>query len=225
MTPQQGSRAQDGNGPPEQRLTEHTLVAVYEELEPAKAAIERLRRDGWQPGEYSLVGRGQELQPGGERPVEAPAQGGSGLGRAAVRGLGSGVAIGAAVGALVGAILHPVLDFGTAWPVTALLFAALGGFIGQVPGLMLSWEWFGRRSLAWQQTLSPIDTAVNQGKVVVAVHTNEPSRIEQAERLLEPTRPTEVHHLDASQSLEPGRDERLLTGTEHPSGHPERHGP
>lgn len=202
---------------PQQRLRHHNVVAVFDDLEAASDALDRLADAGFEPrGELSLLGPDHEMRPTIDRVTEGRGD--------AMTGLGKGLVVGGAAGATGGAVLMVLATAVAAIPGvglalgTAVLYGiAIGGTGGGVVGALFGLEAMGRSSTMWQQTLSPLLRRVHaDGVILVGVHVDDRERAEEAQRVLdEPA--SEVHLLSADIDYQPPQVEANV-GDYIPSG-------
>jgi hypothetical protein len=163
----------------ERKFAAHNVIAVYPDVEQARAALTTLERKGIEAGNIELLGPGMDEahQPQTNRETHDADQ--AVIAQVEKRG-GTGFLIGAVIGALVvaggAAIAHYGFDvfdsFGGILIGALVGGAAIGGFGGFFYG--------GATGLpvndAWGETYM----AVRGGKTAVAVHSEEPGQVETA---------------------------------------------
>src|SRR5690606_1331594 len=159
-------------------MAQECVVAIYDSGVRAKLAVDKLVDSGFPKSKVSMVSRsvkGQEtdvkraLQLGDE--TEKDATLGAGVG-ALLGALGGGTAISAAgVSVLV-----------VAGPLVALTGAIVGGLVGAISG----WGVHRDRAAEYQKK-------VEEGKVLLLAHSEDPRETADAERLLRLTNPEHLH--------------------------------
>jgi hypothetical protein len=164
----------------ERKFAAHNVIAVYPDVEQARAALTTLERKGIEAGNIELLGPGMDdaHEPQTNREVHDADQ--AVVAQVEKRG-GAGFVVGAIVGALVLAAVAAIAryafgafedSFGGLLIGAMIGGAAIGGFAGFFYG--------GATGLpvndAWGETY----LAVRGGKTAVAVHSEEPDQVETA---------------------------------------------
>jgi hypothetical protein len=206
------------------RLAHFNVVAAFDGLDRAVAAVERLQAEGVPDGELSLLGPEHEMRPGSSEPTEAHATGSSGLAKSALAGVGAGAATGGVLGVLAGVGAAAIPGIGLAVGAGALYGAVSGAAVGHIAGGLIGAEVGARKSMMWEQTLNPIMSKVEEGYVLVGVHTDEVARADHAEETLADLEPVEAARLDADESYRPPGDFAAIAGRDIPSGDPDSPG-
>lgn len=206
------------------RLARFNVIGAFDDLGEATDALDRLREEDVPDGELSLLSREREMRPGGSGPTEAQATGASGLAKSALAGIGAGGATSGALGALAGIGVAAVPGVGLAIGAAALYGAISGAAVGHITGGLIGAEAGARKSMMWEQTLNPLITKVDEGYVLVGVHTDDEERAERAEAVLAELEPAESARLDADESFEPPGDFAAIAGRGIPSGQPDSPG-
>jgi hypothetical protein len=208
------------------RLARFNVVAAFADMDAPKAALDRLRAEGIPPEEMSLLGPEHEMRPGDEEPKRTEATGTSGIASTTAIGAGGGGAAGGVVGALAALGVAAVPGVGIAAGAAALYGAIAGASTGGIAGGLFGAQSSARKSMMWEQTLNPLITRVEQGAVLVGVHSEEEATVASAQDALEGlgTAVEPIARLDADESFEPPGDLAAIAGQTIPSGHPERAG-
>lgn len=171
------------------RPSEDNVVAVYPDLETARAGVVALGRAGVEADKVSLLGRvAEEAATAPDTRVRDLRASGD-----VAKGAGVGAAAGSLLGLLAGAAaftlpgIGPVKGAGV-WSAAAAGAAAggaVGGMVGGVASVDLSEDW----ELSYQP--------VRDGKALVAVHTDSQEEGDAAAAVLNGTEPEEIARLDA----------------------------
>jgi hypothetical protein len=174
-------------------MTEECVVAVYENGIRAQQAIEKLIASGFPKSNVSLVARSAK---GAEADVKRTLQFGDDMEKDGILGAG----IGAIVGLLGGGTAMSA--FGAtvlviAGPIVAVTGAVVGGLIGAIAG----WGVHHDRAAEYQKK-------VEAGKVLLIAHHADPQKIAQAEKVLQTTKPDELHlHAKTDDGDDPSVDD------------------
>lgn len=208
------------------RLARFNVVAALPGMDAAGTALDRLRAEDIPPEEMSLLGPEHEMRPGDEEPKRTEATGTSGIASTTAIGAGGGGAAGGVVGALAALGVAAVPGVGIAAGAAALYGAIAGASTGSIAGGLFGAQSSARKSMMWEQTLNPLLTRVEQGAVLVGVHSEDEATVASAQEVLEGLGTTlePVARLDADESFEPPGDLAAVAGRTIPSGHPERAG-
>lgn len=157
----------------------HNLVAVYTDEQVARQAVEALQGAGIAADQVSIVARrseGEVLEEGAEVTNQI------------LRGGAKGSAVGGLAGLAVGAVLLAVPGVGTVLGAGVPAGAIGGAAAGATAGAM--WGGFSRM---WDMAYRDL---VQEGRVLVAVHTDHEAEAAHATRLLCEARPERLDHLD-----------------------------
>jgi hypothetical protein len=161
VVPEDLPRPDDGTEP-QTRLAEvradHNVVAAFNGLESARAAVLKLERGGVAADAISLLGARED--PESDKIDDAQAE--ADLPARVVTGAATGAVGAGTIGAL-SALVIPGIGPVIAAGIWAVAGATAGGVIGGVSGM--------GGSEAWRQTF----TAVESGNVAVGVHSNDPA--------------------------------------------------
>lgn len=207
----------------EKRLALHNAVAVFERLDDAMSAVEALREAGFDADELSLLSRTHGMAPGSGQVREQPTISGGGVGKAALLGLNLFTVVGAVVGAITGVVLWNVVGFGPLWA-NVVVVGVIGAWFGHLPGALLGAEAGARKRQMWTQTLEPHLTKVEEGLVLVGVHTNDASRVELAGERLHDLEPLQMERLGAEEAFDPPGTVASFWDQTIPTSHPQRVG-
>lgn len=206
------------------RLAYHNTVAVFDRFEEAARALDALEREGFTAEELSLLGPEHVMRPGTGEPKEAPRGAAGGIGKATLAGAGAGATVGGALGAGSAAAAAAIPGVGWAVGAAAGLGLLAGAVMGHIPGALLGAEAGARKNMMLQQTFHPLLVEVEQGKVLLGVHSDEPSRVTEAQDVLETFDAERVVRLDADETYGPPGDMSAIADRSIPSSHPERPG-
>lgn len=173
-------------------LQAHNVTACFPDMAAARDAIEALERAGVPGSHISLLGPAAEEAAGRADTRPADKALGDEAVRATVGGAATGAGVGGAVGFLAGAVSFGIPGVGPAvgtgiWAAT-LGGAAAGTGVGFTAGAMAKLQ----QSEAWELTLQEVD----EGYVVVGVHTDDPDEFADATKALEHSNPRKVHRFD-----------------------------
>lgn len=158
-------------------MAEECVVAVYENTQQAKAAIDRLIASGFAQQYISLVTKSLQNETAAvKRALE--------LGDQAEKDAAIGAGIGSIIGLLGGATVVSMAGMGVvvAGPLGAMAGAVVGGIIGAIRG----WS-------VHKDHIPKYEEKVRAGKVLVLAHGNDPRAVAAAEKTLHATRPLEIH--------------------------------
>lgn len=173
------------------RLRQYNVLATFPDMKSARDAVEALAHGGTEANDISLLGRQVEeaaiARDTRERDFEVVGD----IGRKTAAGAAVGSAAG---GALAGAAaflipgIGPVVGIGI-WAVAAggaLAGGTAGGMVGGISALPLNEDW----ELTYQDSVS-------QGRVLVAVHTNDAADADSAAEVLQQKGPQKLERLDS----------------------------
>lgn len=169
----------------------HHVVAVFEDVEHVRKALDELRGAGFDESALSVLGRGDESEDvpetaGPEDFADAADTAGAGV----VKGSAVGGAGGALAGVLGGALLSvAVPGLGTAVGIGMMTGAAAGGAAGATSGSL--WSGFERM---WDMGYRDL---IAGGGLLVGVHTDEADEADRAQRVLAGLGPVRIELLDA----------------------------
>lgn len=173
------------------RLREHNVVATFSDMESARSAMRELSQAGIDANNISMLGREAEeaavTRDTRERDFHATGD--------IANKTASGAAVGSAVGGAIAGTaaflipgVGPVVGVGI-WAAIgggALAGGTVGGMVGGISGLPLNEDW----------ELTYTDS-VRQGRVLVAVHTNDEDEAARAAKILEDQSAENVQRLDS----------------------------
>ncbi|MDQ6927727.1 MAG: general stress protein [Actinomycetota bacterium] len=173
------------------RLREHNVVATFSDMESARAAMKELSQAGIDANNISMLGREAEAtavtRDTRERDFEVAGDiGKKTAGGAAVGGAVGGAIAGAAAFLIPG--IGPVVGVGI-WAAAAggaLAGSTAGGLVGGISALPLNEDW----------ELTYADS-VREGRVLVAVHTNDDDEAARAVKVFEKGSAEKVQRLDS----------------------------
>lgn len=209
----------------DKRLARFNAIAVFESIDRALHGVQTLADSGLQAEELSLLGPEHEMRPGAGTVKEQTVNLTSGIGKAAVAGIGAGGATGGILGALVGAAVTAIPGVGLAVGAGAIYAALAGAAVGHIAGGLLGAEAGARKSMMWEQTLHPLVALVDQrGYVLVGVHSDDEDRVDLGEEVLRRLEPYDLRSLVADETFAPPGDVSALVGRSIPSSHPTQPG-
>lgn len=206
------------------RLARTNVIAAFETFDAASVALDRLADADVPNDELSLLAKDLEMRPGEGSPKTTQAVGTSGIAKVAGAGLLASGGAGGVLGALVAAGVAAIPGVGLAVGAAALYGALAGAATGGVAGGLIGAEASARKSMMWEQTLNPLLTRVEEGLVLVGVHTDDEARAASAADILEELEPVELAQLEADESFEPPGDFAAIAGRDLPSGDPQSPG-
>lgn len=206
------------------RLARHNVVAVFGTFDDAERALGALQEEGLTAAELSLLGPEHVMRPGTGTPKESPTRSSGGVGKGAVAGITTGAATGGALGATGGAVAAAIPGVGWAVGTAVGLGALAGAVAGQIAGGLLGAEAGGRKAMMLEQTFHPLLTRVERGDVLLGVHSDDRSRIEEAEDVLGTLAADEVVRVDADETFDPPGDISAVADRTIPSSHPDQPG-
>jgi hypothetical protein len=200
IEPRDPTVSQTPRGAARSGFAEHNVLAVFSGLDEARKAIDALGRAGIDGTEISLLGRaaqeaGSDLET--TQRDEAVAQD---VGKRAAVGAATGSAVGGVTGFLAGLAafaipgVGPVIGSGV-WAAT-IGGAVAGGAVGGVAGGISSFD----MTEAWELT----HESVKADRVVVGVHSDDPTEVDRAADVLAKRDPIRVDRF--------GVEGRLLRG-------------
>jgi outer membrane lipoprotein SlyB len=157
-------------------MAEECVVAVYDDVAGAKAAIGELIADGFAKEHISLVTGSLKGEPAAVRRALE-------LGDETEKDAAIGAGIGGLVGLLGGATVVSMAGAGVviAGPLGALTGAVVGGVVGAIRG----WS-------VHKDHIPKYEEKVHSGQVLVIVHHTDPLKIANAEKVLQATPNVEV---------------------------------
>lgn len=170
------------------------LVAVYDSGTRAVLAVDKLTASGFPRDSVSFVARSLKGQ---ETDVKRALQLGDETERDATLGAGIGALVGT-VGGTTAISAAGVSVLVVAGPLVALTGAIVGGIIGAISG----WGVHRDRAAEYQQK-------VEEGKVLLLAHGEDPRKLAEAEKVLQLTNPEELHlHAKVDDADDPRVDDR-----------------
>jgi hypothetical protein len=158
----------------------HNVVAVFADEERARSAVDALRGTGIDAEQLSVVGRRAE----GESVEE-----GAKVTNQMLMGGAKGSAVGGLAGLTAGALVLAVPGVGAVLGAGVLAGAVGGAAAGATAGAL--WGGFSRM---WDMTYRDL---VQEGRVLVAVHTDDEAEAAHATRLMHDAGCDRLDHLDA----------------------------
>jgi hypothetical protein len=177
------------------RATANDVIAIYPDIDAARAAITILERHGVEGGAIELDVPGAERRPlSNEAQRDADMEATGKVGKRAGVGFVGGALIGALIGALLGAAASAVFDLYT--PLALGLGGALGGaifggyaggFYGGATGLPVS--------EAWGETYNA-EASDGTGQPRLAVHTGDRTKVDDVVQALRGTGPLSLRRAD-----------------------------
>lgn len=179
-----------------EKLGAYNVVAVFPTLEQARQALLNLERTGIDASNISVLGRhaerAEDVSAHDTSSADTGIMGDTMSGAAA--GATAGTAIGGIAGFVAGALAFAIPGVGPAigtgvWLATiggAVAGAGLGGYLGMLSKLPVNPD----ADITYED-------AVQQGKVVVAAHLDDPADLEKARGAIEAARPLRVDTHDA----------------------------
>jgi hypothetical protein len=171
-------------------LSTHNVTAAFRDLERASEAVERLRAEGVPEDAISVLGRSvDEGLDDGAAPDEPV---GRGVGRHVAAGSATGTAVGGTLGALGAVAVATIPGVGLVAGTGALIGAIAGGGLGGTVGAIVEGESALRSSAGWQNTFQ----AIEDGAVVVGVHSDDAEVVAEAETLLDGLTPMHLQRVD-----------------------------
>lgn len=172
-------------------LAQHNVIASFRDLELATDAIGRLREEGFEDGELSILGQApEEVETAPEHETGEPLGGQIAKQTAAGSAVGGGV--GAVLGAAGGLLVAAIPGVGLVAGVGALIGAVAGAGAGSTVGAIVEGESALRTDASWHQTFE----GVKEGAVIVGVHTDDPERIRRAGEIMEELDPMGVRRVN-----------------------------
>jgi outer membrane lipoprotein SlyB len=158
-------------------MAEECVVAVYENVENARSAIDKLIASGFPQKNISLVVASLKNEPAAiKKSLE--------LGDESEKDAAIGAGIGAAIGLLGGATVVSLAGMGVV--IAGPLGAGAGAIVGGILGAIQGWS-------VHRDHIPKYEAKVKAGKVLILAHGNNPVQIATAERILQSTRPLEIH--------------------------------
>jgi hypothetical protein len=162
------------------------VFAAYPDLAEARVVLDDLHAAGIPHEELSLLTR-EEVQ---EASPDAQPQDIAGTAKRAAAGSAAGGALGGTLGAIAGIATVGLPGIGVVIGAGAVFAAAAGGVLGahSTPD-----------PEAWRERLDSVLGLVEDGYVLVGVHTHDPARAASAEDLLQRSDPYLLDRFDASE--------------------------
>ncbi|HEY2759766.1 MAG TPA: hypothetical protein VGI75_03465 [Pirellulales bacterium] len=171
-------------------MAEECVVAVYDDVAGAKAAIGELIADGFAKEHISLVTGSLKGEPAAVRRALE-------LGDETEKDAAIGAGIGGLVGLLGGATVVSMAGAGVviAGPWGALTGAVVGGGVGAIRG----WS-------VHKDHIPGYEEQIKAGKVLVLFHTSDPRQLAAADKVLRATSP---HHVRMHSAVDDADDPRV----------------
>lgn len=173
-------------------LATHNVTAAFRDLERASEAIGALRQEGLEDDQLSVLGRPVEqgLAVNPEHATGEPL--GGDVAKQTAAGTAAGTAVGGVLGALGTVAVASIPGVGLVAGTGALIGAIAGGGLGGTVGAIVEGESALRSSAGWAHTFQ----AIQDGAVVVGVHSEDPEVVDRAEQLLTGLSPMDVTRVD-----------------------------
>ena len=171
-------------------MAEECVVAVYDDIVGANAAIGELIADGFPKNSISLVTGSLKSEPAAvKRALE--------LGDEAEKDAAIGAGIGGLIGLLGGATVMTLAGSGVviAGPLGALTGVVVGGVLGAIRG----WS-------VHKDHIPGYEAQIKSGKVLVLFHTSDPRQLAAADKVLRTTSP---HHVRMHSAVDDADDPRV----------------
>jgi hypothetical protein len=158
-------------------MAEEIVVAVYKDTLKAKSAIDRLIASGFPQQNISLATASLNNEPAAVKKALE-------LGDQAEKDAVVGAGIGAVIGALGGVTVVTLAGVGVviAGPLAAWTGVVVGGLIGAISGWGVHKDHVAR-----------YEQKIKSGHVLVLAHGSDPLKVAAAEKLLQTTKPDEIH--------------------------------
>lgn len=173
-------------------LASHNVTAAFRDLERATEAIRALREADLDDDDLSVLGRpvdqGLDVPP--ERITGEPI--GGEVAKQTAAGTAAGTAVGGALGALGTLAVASVPGVGLVAGTGALIGAIAGGGLGGTVGAIVEGESALRSSAGWAHTFQ----AIQDGAVVVGVHSEDPEVVSRGEEVLARLAPMDLTRVD-----------------------------
>ena len=174
-------------------LAAHNVVAAFANVDTSREAVEKLRSEGFDEKELSLLTRDSSAPVADAESFEEPREVGATMAAGAAKGGLTGLGLGGAAGFIAGAIAFGIPGIGPAvgagiWAATAGAAAAgatAGGLVGA----------FGRM---WDAQYRDM---VKEGRSLVGVHTADRDEANRAYAVLEQLKPEHLAHFDAEGAI------------------------
>lgn len=166
-------------------------MGTFSEMETARSAMKELSQSGIDANNISLLGRDAEETAVTRDTRERDFQATDDIGKKAASGAAMGSAVGGAIAGAAAFLIPgigPVVGVGI-WAAVgggALAGGTVGGMVGGISGLPLNEDW----ELTYENS-------VRQGRVLVAVHTNDADEAERAAKIFREESAENVQLLDA----------------------------
>jgi hypothetical protein len=173
------------------RLREHNVVATFSDMETARNAMKELSQSGIDANNISMLGRDAEETAVARDTRERDFQATDDIGKKAASGAVMGSAVGGAIAGAAAFLIPgigPVVGAGI-WAAVgggALAGGTVGGMVGGISGLPLNEDW----ELTYEQS-------VREGRVLVAVHTNDADEAARAAEIFDDESAEKVQRLDS----------------------------
>lgn len=158
-------------------MAEECVVAVYKDAPAAKSAIDKLLASGFPQQNISLVTASLTNEAAAVKKALE-------LGDESEKDAVIGAGIGGVIGLLGGATLVSIAGIGVviAGPLGAMTGVVVGGLLGAIRG----WS-------VHKDHIPKYEAKIKSGKVLVLAHGANPLKVAEAEKILQATRPEEVH--------------------------------
>ena len=174
-------------------LSGHNAVAVYRDLNAARAAVDALERGGIDAVHVSLLGPGVEEAARRADMRDRDERVARHVGARVGTGAAAGAAVGGAAGFLGGLLAFAIPGIGPVVGAGVWAATAAGGIAGGTMGGVVAGVSSFDMTPAWELT----SQSVRQGRVVVGVHTDDAGLLDRALHILDETRATSVERFDA----------------------------
>lgn len=173
------------------RLREHNVVATFSDMETARHAMKELGQAGIDANNISMLGRDAEAAAVTRDTRERDFEATDDIAKKTVGGAAMGSAVGGAIAGAAAFLIPgigPVVGVGI-WAAVgggALAGGTVGGMVGGISGLPLNEDW----------ELTYADS-VKEGRVLVAVHSNDEGEAERAAKVFDGESAEDVQRLDS----------------------------
>jgi hypothetical protein len=165
---------------------ENHIVAVFDRADQVQKALDALHGAGFGDAELSVLGRQVDAETDGPEDLyDASNTAGAGI----AKGTAVGGAAGALAGLVGGALAFAIPGIGPGIGIGLLVTTISGATAGATAGAL--WSGFERM---WDMGYRDL---VADGGVLVAVHTDDPARADEARRILSDLEPARIDHLDS----------------------------
>jgi hypothetical protein len=173
------------------RLREYNVVATFADMGAARKSMEELGQAGIDANNISLLGRRAEEAAVTRDTRERDFQATDDIAKRTASGAAAGSAVGGAIAGAAAFLIPgvgPVVGVGI-WAAVgggALAGGTVGGMVGGISGLPLNEDW----ELTYEDT-------VKEGRVLVAVHSNEQDEVTRAAEVFDKEGAEKVQRLDS----------------------------